>query len=70
MSDMSVKKKKDEKLEKELKQSFPGSDAPAAVQPSKEGAGAPGDRKSVGSGMEKKLADELELNKKPQEKAV
>ena len=70
MSETSVKKQKDDKLQKEHKQSFPASDAPSAVQPKKEGAGAPGDRKSVNSGMEQKLAEELELNKKPQEKAV
>lgn len=70
MSETAIRKKKDEKLEKELKQSFPGSDTPVAVQPNKEGAGAPGNRKSVESGMEKKLAAELELNKTPQEKAV
>jgi hypothetical protein len=70
MSETSIKKTKDDKLEKELKQTFPASDTPVAVQPKKEGAGAPGDRKSVNSGMEQKLAEELELNKRPQEKAV
>ncbi len=43
---------------------------PWPVQPKKEGAGAPGDRKSVNSGMEQKLEEELELNKVPPEKAV
>lgn len=70
MTDTDTKKKKEEKLEKELKQSFPGSDAPAVVHPPKAGSGAPGDRKSVNSGMEQKLAEEKELNPVPQEKAV
>ncbi len=57
-------------LERELKETFPASDTPKAVQPKGEGAGAPAGRKSVGQGMEKKLAEEIELNKEPPEKAV
>ena len=68
MTQAQTKTDKDDKLHKELKQSFPASDVPAAVQPKKEGSGAPADRKSVNSGREKKLLEEIALNKQPPEK--
>ena len=68
MPDALKKENADRKLDKELKQSFPASDAPSEIQPGKSGSGAPPDRKSVNSGREQKLAEEIELNKQPPEK--
>ncbi len=64
----STIKQKDDALNKQLKESFPASDAAAVTQPKKEGSGAPADRKSVNSGREQELADEIALNKTPPEK--
>lgn len=60
---MSEDKKTEQKdLDRQLKGTFPASDPLSKTQPKKEGAGAPKNRTSVNSGIERKLAEEIELN--------
>ena len=56
--------RKEEKLNKQLDQTFPASDPLQVTQPSGQHSGALDDRKSVNSGREKKLAEEIKLNRR------